>query len=122
MIISCIYRSSKMDEENSARFGAKKWLAAILIGLAGQLAWAIENQYINLWVYSQTGDSTYIHWMTVASSVIATLTTFFMGALSDRLGKRKIFISGGYVIWGVTVFLFGRPCSRLRIPYSWSAS
>ena len=96
-----------MDEQTSSRYGAKKWLAAILIGLAGQLAWAIENQYINLWVYSQTGDSTYIHWMTVASSVIATLTTFFMGALSDRLGKRKIFISGGYIIWGVTVFMFG---------------
>lgn len=96
-----------MDEQISSRYGAKKWLAAILIGLAGQLAWAIENQYINLWVYSQTGDSTYIHWMTVASSIIATLTTFFMGALSDRLGKRKIFISGGYIIWGVTVFMFG---------------
>ena len=96
-----------MDEQNKHHFGAKAWLSAILIGLAGQVAWAIENQYINLWVYSQTGDSTYIHWMTVASSIVATVTTFFMGALSDRLGKRKIFIAGGYCVWGVTVFAFG---------------
>ncbi len=85
----------------------KEWVSIILIGFAGQLAWMIENNYINMWVYSQSHNNTYITWMTVASSIAATLTTFFMGALSDRLGKRKIFIAGGYSIWGVTVFLFG---------------
>ena len=89
------------------KLGIKNWVSIILIGLIGQIAWAVENQYINLWVYSQTNDSTYITYMTMASAVVATLTTFFMGALSDRLGKRKIFIAGGYCIWGITVFLFG---------------
>ena len=89
------------------RLGAKLWIAIILIGIAGQLAWAIENQYINLWVYSQTGDAKYITWMTTASSIVATVTTFFMGALSDKLGKRKLFISLGYTVWGVMVALFG---------------
>ena len=32
------------------KLGAKLWIAIILIGIAGQLSWAIENQYINLWV------------------------------------------------------------------------
>lgn len=89
------------------KLSARGWIALILIGLAGQLAWAIENNYINMWVYSQTHNSSYITWMTYASAIAATLTTFFMGVLSDRLGKRKIFIAGGYTIWGLSVFVFG---------------
>ncbi|MCR5348703.1 MAG: MFS transporter [Bacilli bacterium] len=91
----------------SKSLGARRWFAIILIGLFGQIAWAIENNFINLWVYSQSHDASHITWMTAASAVVATLTTFFIGALSDKLGKRKIFIALGYTIWGVTVFLFG---------------
>ena len=92
--------------DGNKKLGAKKWLAFILVGLAGQLAWAIENNYINLWVYSQSGRADFINWMTVASSIVATVTTFLMGALSDRLGKRRIFIAGGYTFWGFFVFAF----------------
>lgn len=100
------------------------WLGLLLVGLAGQLAWAIENGQINLWVFSQTQDSSYINWMTTASAIAATVTTFFMGALSDRLGKRKIFIAGGYCLWGLSVILFGL-CSyenmKNAFPF-WNAS
>ena len=68
------------------KLGPRLWVAIILVGLVGQLAWAIENQYINLWVFSQTGDAKHITWMTTASAIVATATTFFMGALSDKLG------------------------------------
>ncbi len=93
--------------DNEKKLGARRWAAFVLVGLIGQVAWAIENNYINLWVYSQSHNSDHITWMTIASAVVATLTTFFMGALSDRLGKRKVFIAAGYSIWGITVFLFG---------------
>ena len=93
--------------ERQERLGARRWTAIILIGLFGQIAWAIENNFINLWVYSQSHNAAHITWMTMASAVVATLTTFFVGALSDKLGKRKIFIALGYSIWGITVFLFG---------------
>ena len=44
--------------------------------------------------------------MVAASAVTATLTTVFMGALSDKIGKRKLFICAGYILWGVSVFCF----------------
>jgi MFS family permease len=91
----------------SKKLTLRQWLSFILIGLAGQMAWAIENNDINLWVYSQTMDPKWINAMTVFSAVAATLTTFLIGALSDRLGKRKPFIAFGYIIWGVSVFAFG---------------
>ena len=28
------------------------------------------------------------------------------GALSDRIGKRKIFITFGYILWGVSILCF----------------
>ena len=36
---------------NSSKIGIKKWLAFILVGLVGQLAWAIENNYLNMYVF-----------------------------------------------------------------------
>ncbi len=107
-------------ENEKKRLGVREWIAIILIGFAGQLAWAIENNYINMWVYSQTGNSEYITWMTMASAVAAAITTFFMGALSDRLGSRKYFIAGGYTIWGVSVFAFSL-ISRHNMALSYGA-
>jgi MFS family permease len=91
----------------SKKLTVREWLSFLLIGLAGQMAWAIENNDINLWVYSQTKDASWINLMTIFSAIAATLTTFLMGALSDRLGKRKPFIAFGYIIWGISVFAFG---------------
>ena len=91
---------------NKARLGFRKWLSFIVAGLVGQLAWAIENNYLNLYVFDCTKEYTYIPIMTAASAAAATLTTLFMGALSDRLGKRKAFISFGYILWGISIILF----------------
>lgn len=86
----------------------KSWLALIIIGLSGQIAWTIENMYFNTFMYHTiTTDPSYIAAMVSTSAVTATLTTLIMGALSDRLGRRKIFISLGYIIWAFTVFAFG---------------
>ena len=91
---------------NNAKLGIRKWLSFIVAGLVGQLAWAIENNYLNLYVFDCTKEYSYIPIMTAASAAAATLTTLFMGALSDRLGKRKAFISFGYILWGVSIILF----------------
>jgi MFS family permease len=88
------------------KLGFRKWLSFIIAGLVGQLAWAIENNYLNLYVFDCTADYKYIPIMVGASAAAATITTLFMGALSDRLGKRKAFISLGYILWGISIILF----------------
>ncbi len=89
-----------------SKLGLRKWVAFLLAGFVGQLAWAIENNYLNLYVFFCTQEYSFIPVMTALSAVTATIVTLFMGALSDRLGKRKIFISLGYIIWGISIILF----------------
>ena len=88
------------------KLGARKWLSFLLAGFVGQLAWAIENNYLNLYVFFCTKEYSFIPVMTALSAVTATIVTLLMGALSDRLGKRKLFISFGYIIWGISIILF----------------
>ena len=99
------------------KLGLKKWLAFILAGFVGQLAWAIENNYFNVYVFDCTKEYGFIPVMTIASAAAATITTLFMGAVSDRLGKRKLFISGGYILWGISIiaFAFLDPSSSFNI-------
>ena len=91
---------------NTKKLGIRKWLSFIVAGLIGQLAWAIENNYLNVYVYDATEKTIFITLMTVFSAIAATITTLFIGALSDRVGKRKLFVSVGYIIWGVSIVLF----------------
>lgn len=88
------------------KVGIRKWLCFIVAGLVGQLAWAIENNYLNLYVFACTAEYSFIPIMTAASAAAATITTLFMGALSDRLGKRRAFVSFGYILWGISIILF----------------
>ena len=88
------------------KIGIRKWLSFLLAGFVGQIAWAIENNYLNLYVFFCTKEYSFIPVMTALSAITATLVTLFMGALSDRLGKRKIFISLGYILWGISIILF----------------
>lgn len=91
-----------------ARLGARKWAALILIGLFGQFAWTIENMYFNVFLYNTIStDPGYIASMVGWSAAAATVTTLLMGALSDRVGKRKVFISAGYLLWGLSTAAFG---------------
>ncbi len=79
----------------------------LLFGFMGQVAWAVENNFFNLFLFNVIGgDSNDISNMVAASSIVAVLTTLFMGSLSDKLNKRKIFICAGYIIWGITVMAF----------------
>ena len=83
------------------------WTALTVFSLVGQVAWVVENMYLNVFIYKIfRASAADISLMVAASAVSATLTTVLMGALSDRVGKRKIFMSLGYILWGVSIFGF----------------
>ena len=81
-------------------------LNVILFGFMGQVAWAVENNFFNLYMLKIGGDMHDISIMIAVSAIVAFLTTLFMGSLSDKINKRKIFICAGYILWGLTVIAF----------------
>ena len=89
------------------RLSPKFWTALTIFSLIGQIAWVVENMYLNVFMYkmfnASAGD---ISLMVGASAVAATVTTVFMGALSDKVGKRKLFMCMGYILWGISILAF----------------
>lgn len=89
------------------KLSSKFWIALVLCSLTGQVAWVVENMYLNVFIYKMFAASAAdISLMVSASAVAATVTTVFMGALSDKVGKRKLFICAGYILWGISIFCF----------------
>ena len=83
------------------------YLTLVIFSLVGQVAWVVENMYFNVFIYKMFHASAEaISVMVAASAIAATVTTLLIGALSDKLGKRKVFICGGYLVWGITIWSF----------------
>ena len=86
---------------------SKFWIALVIFSLVGQVAWVMENMYFNVFIYKMFNASAEaISAMVAASAIAATVTTLLIGALSDKIGKRKLFICGGYLCWGVSILSF----------------
>lgn len=94
---------SDIKNKLSPRF----WVCITILSLIGQVAWVVENMYFNVFIYKMfNASASDISAMVAASAITATLTTVFMGALSDKIGKRKLFICAGYILWGISIFSF----------------
>ena len=102
-----------MKTKLSPRF----WCALTIFSLMGQIAWVVENMYFNVFIYKLFhATAADISTMVAASAVTATLTTVLMGALSDKIGKRKLFICVGYILWGISIFSFVGLSTRVIDP------
>ena len=85
----------------------KFYLALVIFSLVGQVAWVVENMYLNVFIYKMFNASAEaISAMVAASAVTATVTTLLIGALSDKVGRRKAFICVGYILWGISIWGF----------------
>ena len=98
------------------KIGFRMWLFVVLVGFIGQLAWAIENMYLNTYItylnFSAPAGQSFNYSLliaitTAASAIVATLTTIFMGSLTDKVGHKREFISFGYILWGLATASFG---------------
>ncbi|MFF1875937.1 MFS transporter, partial [Kitasatospora herbaricolor] len=88
--------------------GGRTWLALVVVGLVGQLAWTVENMYLNVYVYDTISpDPNVIAILVGASAIAATIATLLVGAWSDRMGRRRAIIAFGYVAWGICTAGFG---------------
>jgi len=91
----------------SEKLSKRVLLSVIFLSFAGQVAWAIENQYYNVFMYNAIAPvPMYVSYMVAASAIVATLTSILMGALSDVKGKRKIFLQVGFLFWAITTAIF----------------
>jgi len=102
------------------KLSKKNWFIITLFCFMGGIAWNTENMYFNTFItneiYADVSQSailgsmeavTAVSRMVALSAIAAVLTTFIMGALSDRLKNRKMFISVGYILWGIVTAMFG---------------
>lgn len=102
------------------KLSKKLWLNILLFNFMGGIAWNLENMYFNTFLYGSIYEgvseyalngvmapTTAISRMVALSAVTAVVTTFIMGTLSEKMKKRKAFISIGYIVWGVITAAFG---------------
>ena len=58
------------------RFGRLNWTILLLFGLVGQIAWAVENMYFNVFVYDTVAkDLNTVTLMVQLSGIVATAAT-----------------------------------------------
>ena len=102
---------------NNGKLTKRVWAGILLFLFMGSLAWNVENMYFNTFLNDMVfnegsmGSSLTltdaVNLMVTFSAIVAVVTTFIMGTLSEKMKNRKAFISFGYIAWGIITALFG---------------
>ena len=102
---------------NNGQLTKRVWAGILLFLFMGSLAWNVENMYFNTFLNDMVfnegsmGSSLTltdaVNLMVTFSAIVAVVTTFIMGTLSEKMKNRKAFISFGYIAWGIITALFG---------------
>jgi MFS family permease len=91
----------------SQKFPRNTTASLYLIALAGNIAFGVENQYYNVFLYNVIAPSPfYVSLMVAITAVVSTLTAMFMGALSDVKGTRRKFMLYSFIFWAFTTAMF----------------
>ena len=71
------------------KFTKRSWLILLVFGMIGQIAWAVENMYFNLFLFETVSQSlSAVTLMVQLSGITATVVTLIAGTLSDKLQNR----------------------------------
>ena len=99
--------SGKWHDGVATALPRRTWLLIVVLALVGQIAWAVENNFFNLFIQDVFGASlSDVALMVSASAITATATTLLVGAWSDRVGRRKVFVVVGTLLWGASICAF----------------
>ena len=52
------------------KVGLRKWISFIVIGLAGQFAWCIENMYLNKFIFYLDSSGNYMQLISITVASI----------------------------------------------------
>ncbi len=101
----------------NGKLSIRVWAGILLFMFMGSLAWNVENIYFNTFLNDMVFDkgsmgaaltlTDAVNIMVSGSALVAVITTFIMGTLSEKMKNRKAFISFGYIAWGIVIMLFG---------------
>ena len=113
-------KKDKIQKPAENKLPGRIWFNLLVFGFIGYVAWNLENMYFNTFLYNSVyagasaeallgtmAPTTAISRMVSLSAITAVVTTFVMGTFSDRMKNRKVFISFGYILWGIVTALFG---------------
>lgn len=102
--------------DNNGRLSTKIWIAIILFIFMSSIAGGVESMYIGFYLNNVVfKDGTRgasitltdtINLIASFTAVISGITTFVMGTLSEKMKNRKLFISVGFIIWGIVMLIF----------------
>lgn len=101
---------------NKGRLSIRVWTAIILFMFMGSIAGNVETMYLGLFLNntvfkngtmgaSLTLTDT-INLIASLSAVVSGIATFVMGTLSEKKKNRKLFISVGFILWGIVMLVF----------------
>lgn len=103
--------------KNNGKLSPRLWIGMLMCSFIGGLAWNVENMYFNTFLWNEVYEGTVgvtsltytdaVNIMVTFSAIVAVVTTFIMGTLSEKMKNRKAFISFGYIAWGIITALFG---------------
>ncbi len=105
-----------MSDKNG-QLSVRVWLGLVLFIFMGSMAANLQGTLTSVFLDNTVFDqgsmgakitlTDAVNIITSVSAVISCITAFIMGTLSEKLRNRKIFISVGYIIWGIMTVFFG---------------
>lgn len=102
--------------DKKGQLSKRIWIIIPIFMLMCSIAGGVESVFLSLFLNNTVFENgnmgatltltDTINLITSLTAVVAGVTTFIMGTLSDKMKNRKVFISFGFIAWGIVMVLF----------------